>query len=70
MSGFLNADFLLDTKTAQRLFHEVASDLPIIDYHNHLPPQEIASAVLWLSAPDNTFTTGQVLAVDGGFTAR
>lgn len=47
MSGFLNVDFLLDTKTAQRLFHEVASDLPIIDYHNHLPPQEIASDRRW-----------------------
>jgi len=33
-------------------------------------PEEIASAVLWLADPTNTYTTGQVLAVDGGFTAQ
>jgi len=33
-------------------------------------PEEIASAVLWLLDPANTYTTGQVLAVDGGFTAQ
>ena len=36
-------DFLLQTSTARRLFHEVAADLPIIDYHCHLPPEEIAA---------------------------
>lgn len=40
--AFLNKDFLLTTKTAQRLYHEVAADLPIIDYHCHLPPNEVA----------------------------
>ena len=39
---FLNDDFLLEGKIAQRLFHEQAKDLPIIDYHCHLSPQEIA----------------------------
>lgn len=33
-------------------------------------PEEIASAVLWLCDADNTYTTGQVIAVDGGFTAQ
>lgn len=42
MKAFLNEDFLLQTKTAQRLYHEFAKEMPIIDYHNHLPPQEIA----------------------------
>lgn len=32
-------------------------------------PAEIASAVLWLCDPTNTYTTGQIIAVDGGFTA-
>ncbi len=47
MQRFLNADFLLDTATARRLYHEVAADLPIIDYHNHLPPSEIAADQHW-----------------------
>ncbi|MEZ5024840.1 MAG: glucuronate isomerase [Chitinophagales bacterium] len=34
--------FLLKVKTAQRLYHEFAEHLPIIDYHNHLSPQQMA----------------------------
>ena len=37
MKPFLNEDFLLDTETARRLYHEHATHLPIIDYHCHLP---------------------------------
>jgi len=40
--SFLNDNFLLKTKTAQRLYHQYAKELPIIDYHNHLDPKEIA----------------------------
>jgi glucuronate isomerase len=39
---FLGEDFLLQSKTAARLYHAYARDLPIIDYHCHLPPQDIA----------------------------
>ena len=42
MKPFLNEDFLLQTSTASRLYHEFAADMPIIDYHNHLPPEQIA----------------------------
>jgi glucuronate isomerase len=42
MKQFLDENFLLKTKTAQRLYHEFAKDMPIIDYHCHLPPQQIA----------------------------
>lgn len=42
MKKFLDENFLLKTKTAQRLYHEYAKDMPIIDYHCHLPPQQIA----------------------------
>lgn len=42
MKQFLDENFLLKTKSAQRLFHEYAKDMPIIDYHCHLPPQQIA----------------------------
>ncbi len=44
---FLNDDFLLHSPLARRLFHEVASDQPIIDYHCHLEPQEIAEDKRW-----------------------
>lgn len=34
-------DFLLSTETAKELFQKYAKDLPIVDYHCHLSPQEI-----------------------------
>jgi glucuronate isomerase len=42
MKPFLNHDFLLETDTAKYLYHDHAKNLPIIDYHNHLPPYEVA----------------------------
>src|SRR5215204_201054 len=42
MKKFLDDNFLLQTKTAQQLYHEFAKDMPIIDYHCHLPPDQIA----------------------------
>jgi len=45
MKSFLNEDFLLETETAKRLYHEYAASLPIIDYHCHLPPDQIAEDV-------------------------
>ncbi len=38
---FLDNNFLLKTKSAQKLYHDFAVDQPIIDYHNHLPPNQI-----------------------------
>jgi len=40
--SFIHDDFLLSTKTASRLYHEFAKNEPILDYHNHLPPKDIA----------------------------
>jgi len=40
--SFIHDDFLLSTKTASRLYHTFAKDEPILDYHNHLPPKDIA----------------------------
>ena len=45
MKKFLDDNFLLQTKTAQRLYHEFAKDMPIIDYHCHLPPDQIANDI-------------------------
>lgn len=42
MKNFLDDDFLLNSKAAQQLYHEYAKEMPIIDYHCHLPPQQIA----------------------------
>ena len=40
-SGFINDNFILRNETARKLYHEHAEKLPIIDFHNHLNPQEI-----------------------------
>jgi glucuronate isomerase len=47
-----DTDFLLHSATARRLFHEVAAGLPIIDYHCHLPPREIATNHRWDNLAD------------------
>jgi glucuronate isomerase len=41
--SFITEDFLLHNKTARRLYHTFAADQPILDYHCHLPPQDIAA---------------------------
>jgi len=40
--AFIHDDFLLNNEPARRLYHEYAASEPILDYHNHLPPAEIA----------------------------
>ena len=42
MKAFMDKDFLLETETAQKLYHEYAAKMPILDYHCHINPQEIA----------------------------
>ena len=56
MKPFLSDDFLLQTATARTLYHEFAKQMPIIDYHNHLLPDQIAEdkqfeniTQIWLS---------------------
>lgn len=41
--NFIHDNFLLTNKTAEYLFHKFAENLPIIDYHCHLPVEQIAS---------------------------
>ncbi len=41
MKAFMDKDFLLETPTAQHLYHDYSAKLPIVDYHCHIPPQEI-----------------------------
>jgi glucuronate isomerase len=42
MKTFMDEDFLLSNKTAKTLFHEYAKQMPIIDYHCHINPEQIA----------------------------
>ncbi len=56
MKQFMDENFVLQTKTAQNLYHNHAKNLPIIDYHCHLDPKLIAEdyrfenlTEIWLS---------------------
>lgn len=42
MKKFLGKNFMLQNKTAEKLYHDYAAKQPIIDYHCHLPPKDIA----------------------------
>ena len=53
--AFIDKDFMLQTRTARKLYHGHAAHMPIIDYHCHLVPQQIAENIqfrditqLWL----------------------
>ena len=52
MKPFMDDNFLLQSETAQRLYHEHASRLPIIDYHCHLNPQQVAEDYRFRSITD------------------
>ena len=41
MKAFMDQDFLLETETAKRLYHQYSAKMPLVDYHCHLNPQEI-----------------------------
>ena len=45
MKQFMDKDFLFESDIAKELFHNVAKELPIIDYHCHLVPREIADDI-------------------------
>ena len=60
MKNFLCEDFMLENETAKILYHETAKDIPIIDYHCHISPKEIAEdkkyeniAAIWLNCGDH-----------------
>ena len=40
--AFITNNFLLQSKEAETLYHTYAKDMPVIDYHNHLSPKQIA----------------------------
>jgi len=74
MPAFIDKDFLLDTATARELYHEVAADLPVIDYHSHLQQSEIAErkrfrniAELWLGGDHYKWRLMRTAGVDESF---
>ncbi|MDZ7878965.1 MAG: glucuronate isomerase [Saprospiraceae bacterium] len=71
---FLTDNFLLQTKTAQTLYHEFAKQMPIIDYHCHLPPDEIAQnkqfknlTEIWLKGDHYKWRAQRTLGVNEHF---
>jgi len=70
----ITEDFLLYSKQAKTLYHDYAKDLPIIDYHNHLPPNEIAEnkkfktiTEIWLKGDHYKWRAMRALGVDERF---
>ncbi len=64
MKAFMDKNFLLETGTAQHLFHDYADKMPLVDYHCHISPKEIYEdrrfnnlAEVWLGGknPDGTY---------------
>jgi len=74
MSKFLTNNFLLQSKTAEKLYHDYAASLPIIDYHCHLPPADIASnrnfktlTKIWLDGDHYKWRAMRTLGIDENF---
>ena len=42
MRAFMDEDFMLHTETARKLYHSFAEGMPVLDYHCHISPGEIA----------------------------
>lgn len=71
MSAFLTEDFLLQSDFARTLYHNYAKDLPIIDYHCHLSPEDIAInrsfeniTQVWLYGDHYKWRAMRTLAID------
>ena len=71
---FIHEDFLLDTKTASKLYHSFTEQLPIIDYHCHIPPKEVAEnrqfenmTQIWLAGDHYKWRAMRTCGVDERF---
>jgi len=52
MKTFITDDFMLQNDTARELYHSYAKEMPIFDFHCHLPPKEIAENSRYSSITD------------------
>jgi glucuronate isomerase len=73
-NSFLTEDFLLHSDFARILYHDYAKNLPIIDYHNHLPPAELASnrqfediSKIWLAGDHYKWRAMRTLGINEHF---
>ncbi|MFK8007671.1 MAG: glucuronate isomerase [Saprospiraceae bacterium] len=71
---FLDENFLLENRTAEILYHEYAKSMPIIDYHCHLSPDQLASnhqfenlTKIWLDGDHYKWRAMRTLGVDEKF---
>lgn len=71
---FIHDDFLLQNITAKKLYHDVAAPLPIIDYHNHLSPNQILTdknfnniTQIWLAGDHYKWRAMRTCGVDEKF---
>ena len=71
---FIHPNFLLENKYAEELYHDFASKMPIIDYHNHLPPQQIADNIIfknitnvWINGDHYKWRAMRTLGIDESF---
>jgi glucuronate isomerase len=71
MTSFITEDFLLHSEFAKRLYHHYAKDLPIIDYHCHLSPKDIAEnrvfknlTEIWLEGDHYKWRAMRTLGID------
>ena len=71
MKKFLDENFLLKNKTAITLYHDYAKHLPIIDYHCHLSPKDIAEdrqfeniSKIWLEGDHYKWRAMRTLGID------
>jgi glucuronate isomerase len=71
MSSFLTENFLLQNKAAVKLYHDYAKEMPIIDYHCHLPPEDVSGnrkfsnlTEIWLKGDHYKWRAMRSLGVD------
>ena len=72
--SFIHENFLLTTETAQRLYHDYAVEPPILDYHCHLPPKDVAEnrrfrnlAEIWLEGDHYKWRAMRANGVDESY---
>jgi glucuronate isomerase len=73
-ASFLDEDFLLQSEEAKQLYHNHAVKVPIVDYHNHLSPQDITEnrqftnlTEIWLDGDHYKWRAMRINGVDEKF---